>query len=114
MSQTPARWGLRDTRPSPRDAALLAEVLAAANGGLATAPYGEPAVPPAEEAAPVSPQVQQLISAALTELNRAAPYEPLRGSAAPVLGSGVLPELLRRSQAGGALPSDEPQIDTRR
>ena len=117
MSHAPSRWGLRDTRPSPRDAALLAEVLAAANGGLATAPHGAPAIHAPDEAAVLPEQVQQLIAAAVTELNRLSLDEPLRGSGAPVLGGGVVPELLRRRQIGGGgtqASSDESRIDTRR
>lgn len=113
MSQLPARWGIRDGRPSPRDAALLAEVVQAARGQLATIPEGTPAVAEGEDG--VSVQVQQLIAAALTELHRHDPYQPPPGAAAPVLGEGVVPELLRRRQAPNA-PADpsEHLIDTRR
>jgi hypothetical protein len=113
VSQLPARWGIRDGRPSPRDAALLAEVVQAAHGQLATLPEGAPAVPEAEEG--VSVQVRQLITAALTELHRHEAYQPPPGAAAPVLGEGVVPELLRRRQPANA-PVDpaEHLIDTRR
>jgi hypothetical protein len=83
----PPRWESPFDPPSPRDAALLAEVLGALQSHLT-----EPAE---SEGEPPSAEVQQLIQAAVAELHRVAPPPPV-GGVAPVLGSGVVQELLRR------------------
>jgi hypothetical protein len=91
-------------------------VVEAARGQLATLPEGSAAVPePDGEALPF--QVQQLISAAVSELQRIDPHAHTLppGAAAPVLGGGVVSELLRRRFPGQAPQDpDERQIDTRR
>ncbi|MGQ0766233.1 MAG: hypothetical protein ACT4OZ_11260 [Gemmatimonadota bacterium] len=72
-----------------RDAALLATVLADLRGQLEqSADDGQH-----------SPDVEALVSGALAELQRAGALEAdNRGGIAPVLGTGVLQELLRRAR----------------
>lgn len=80
------RWESPLERPSTRDTALLAEVLGALGERLA-----EPA--PDESS---SEELTELISAAVAELHRVAPSLRQDGGVAPVLGAGVLQELIRR------------------
>lgn len=105
----PPRWESPFDPPSPRDAALLAEVLGALRAQLTESDAdGQSAEPLAE--APL-PEVQELISAALSELHRVAPpMQPVTG-VAPVLGSGVVQELLRRRREARELVT-EPQAPT--
>lgn len=81
------RWPSSLDVPSPRDAALLAEVLDALGAQLSAAP---PAGDDARD------ELTELISAAVAELHRVAPVARTEGGVAPVLGAGVLQELLRR------------------
>ncbi|MBK6486375.1 MAG: hypothetical protein IPF98_05820 [Gemmatimonadetes bacterium] len=93
--------------PSPRDAALLAEVLGALQSHLtdgAEAPAGEAL----EEGGPSS-EVRELISAAIAELHRVSPAHDRSAGIAPVLGSGVVHELLRRKREARPLLLDEPE-----
>jgi hypothetical protein len=103
----PPRWESPFDPPSPRDAALLAEVLGALQSQLTnpTEPAGEPP----------TPEVQQLIQAAVAELHRIAP-PPSVGGVAPVLGSGVVQELLRRRRQAQHVvtASPAPLVDERR
>lgn len=102
----PPRWESPFDPPSPRDAALLAEVLGALRAQL-TEPdaNGLHAEPLAE--APL-PEVQELISAALSELHRVAPPVHQVTGVAPVLGSGVVQELLRRRREARELVTEPP------
>jgi hypothetical protein len=102
----PPRWESPFDPPSPRDAALLAEVLGALQSHLT-----EPAEPAGE---PPTPEVQQLIQAAVAELHRVAP-PPAMGGVAPVLGSGVVQELLRRRHQAQHVVVDAaaPTVDER-
>jgi hypothetical protein len=75
-------------RASERSAARVAEVLESLKEQL-----GE-----ASADANVPPEVETLVAAAVAELHRLGPA-PGRGGIAPVLGTGVLQELLRRSRS---------------
>ncbi len=76
--------------PRRRDAALIAAVLDTLGEQLHQV-EGED-----QAEAPRSPDVRQLIAAAVSEIQRVAtPYE-LRGGVAPVLGNGVLQGLIRQ------------------
>lgn len=102
----PPRWESPFEPPSPRDAALLAEVLGALQSQLAA--------PASAHDEPPTPEVQQLIQAAIAELHRLAP-PVAAGGVAPVLGSGVVQELLRRrhqAQQPSAAPA-APCVDER-
>ncbi len=52
--------------------------------------------------------VAELISAAVAELHRVAPPGRLEGGVAPVLGSGVLQELIRRQRCTPEQTEPEP------
>lgn len=93
--------------PSPRDAALLAEVLGALQSHL-TDGADAPACDSPVEGGP-SPEVRELISAAIAELHRVAPAHVPEPGIAPVLGSGVVHELLRRKREARPLLLDEPE-----
>lgn len=101
------RWESPQDRPSPRDAALLSEVFDSLRSQLST---------PVESGEPPPPAIEALISAALAELNRVSPIVRPAGGVAPVLGSGVLQELLRKShEPASAISSDpHPALDERR
>ena len=73
-------------RAPGRDATLLADALRALQGHL------EGPVPTDEVSAAY---VEDLVAQALAEIHRVRETEPQRGGIAPVLGSGVVPELLR-------------------
>ncbi len=80
------RWESPLDRPSTRDTALLAEVLGALSERLQD--------PVPDESS--SEELTELISAAMAELHRVEPALRNEGGVAPVLGAGVLQELLRR------------------
>ena len=92
------RW-VSSFDPSPRDAALLAEVLSALQSQLAESSGEEPS----------PPDVQELIIAAVAELHRVSPAAHHLSGVAPVLGSGVVQELLRRTREGRPVPADDPE-----
>jgi len=98
------RWESPFAPPSPRDTALLAEVLGALQAQLSEA---------TTESSP-SEETQELINAAIAELHRVSPA-PLMGGVAPVLGSGVVQELLRRRREGQGttVPDAPPTVDER-
>ncbi len=102
----PPRWESPFDHPSPRDAALLAEVIGALQAHLTE---------PQDDAAPTE-DVQELISAAVAELQRVSPLTRPATGVAPVLGSGVVQELLRRRRIArqDLLPEPEPTVDQRR
>ena len=131
----PPRWESPFDPPSPRDAALLAEVLgtlrtqlteatesnAPSNVAAGTAPGAAASAPGDTPTAALTPrsldaieapsaEVQELISAAVSELHRVAPPLLQGVGVAPVLGSGVVQELLRRKRAArGTVLEDPPQ-----
>jgi len=81
---------LTSGRRSPREAALIADVLEALSGQLHAAAPSETE----RENLATTDEVQELISAAVSEVNRMSPGP--RGGIAPVLGSGVLQSLIRQ------------------
>jgi len=104
----PPRWE-SSFDPSPRDTALLAEVLGALRAQLTegnAAGEGTPAT---------TADVQELISAAVAELQRIAPRHRPTAGIAPVLGSGVVQQLLRHRRDTHTLPQDAPEstVDAR-
>lgn len=104
----PPRWE-SSFDPSPRDTALLAEVLDALRAQLTEGGADDDlAVPPAAD-------VQELISAAVAELHRVAPLHRPTAGIAPVLGSGVVHQLLRRGRDTRVVLQDdaEPTVDER-
>ena len=101
------RWDSSFEPPSRRDTALLSEVLDNLRAQLTEPENGGDACPGLEE----------LISAAVSELHRLSPAgPPAVGGIAPVLGSGVLQELLRRRRENPTAASDDvtPVFDQRR
>ena len=97
------RWHSPFDAPSPRDAAVLAEVLDALGAQLSAAtPSGE-----GEE----RDELTELISAAVAELHRLGPWARAEGGVAPVLGAGVRQELLRRRRHP-AMERDQPPAHT--
>jgi hypothetical protein len=103
----PPRWE-SSFDPSPRDTALLAEVL-----GSLRARLGE-GTGPGDGGAPTA-DVQELIAAAVAELHRVAPPSRPAGGIAPVLGSGVVHQLLRHGRDPRPARPDatEPTVDER-
>jgi hypothetical protein len=101
------RWDSSFDHPTRRDTAMLSEVLDTLRAQLT-----EP-----DEGTSASPDIEELISAAVSELHRLSPGG-LRsvGGIAPVLGSGVLQELLRRRRENlsGASEDVAPVFDQRR
>ena len=102
-----SRWDTPQDRPSPRDAALLSEVFDSLRTQLTT---------PVEGAEPPPPAIEALISAALAELHRVSPIVRPIGGVAPVLGSGVLQQLLRQRHEPdlGVATDLHPNLDERR
>ena len=102
----PAPWQSALDRPSVRDSAMLAEVLRTLQQQL----QGEDPLPDATAA-----EVQDLVSHAVAELQRLQSTQPQLAGIAPVLGSGVLQELLRQQRDKLAQAKPAPtQVDTRR
>ncbi len=104
----PPRWE-SPFDPSPRDAAMLSEVLGALQARLGDSSPDATGDGGADEASPLSPDVQDLISAALAELQRLSPIHRPEGGVAPVLGSGVVHELLRQKRESRILLVEEPE-----
>lgn len=100
-------------RRSPREAAMIAEVLEALGVQLNAADRSKDA---GTESAALSEEVQELIAAAVSEINRVAPDGQLRGGIAPVLGSGVVQSLLRQRSTAAIAPggSSGDTLDERR
>ena len=90
-----------------RDYAVLADVLAHLHGQL----NGADAATAAH-----TDEVQQLVSAALQELQRFTAHRAPVGTVAPVLGSGVVAELIRSNRLGlvGQPPATVGRVDTKR
>lgn len=105
----PPRWESPFEPPSHRDTALLAEVLGALQAQLTGAPDAEPVHREAIESP--SAEVQELISAAVAELHRVAPPLLQGTGVAPVLGSGVVQELLRRRRDARAVNGAHAALD---
>lgn len=100
------RWESALDTPSVRDTALLAEVLRSLQGQL------EPATE--AEAAALDAEVADLVSHAVAELQKVSGRAPV-GAIAPVLGAGVLQEILRRRREGAPVdPALPHKVDTRR
>jgi len=110
--RTPVSSSIAPTgRRSPREAALIADVLEALSGQLKAAET----MSETERAALATPdEVGELISAAVSEINRLSPG--LRGGVAPVLGSGVLQSLIRQRHTDAAKATVTPgeSVDERR
>lgn len=99
--------GPRDTaldRAPGRDAALLADALRALHGQLERATPDEPTS---------AAQVEDLVAQALAEIHRVQGSAPPMGAIAPVLGSGVLQEILRARRQPPA-PAAPSAVDTTR
>lgn len=99
--------GQRDTaldRAPGRDAMMLAEALRTLQDHLEG---------PVPEDAVVAAHVEDLVAQAVAEIHRVQGVAPGAGGVAPVLGSGVLPELLRTGRAPSP-PVAPPTFDTRR
>lgn len=108
----PPRWESPFEPPSHRDTALLAEVLGALQAQLTGASDAPDATPAHREAIePPSAEVQELISAAVAELHRVAPPLLQGTGVAPVLGSGVVQELLRRRRDARAVNGAHAALD---
>ncbi len=100
------RWESALDRPSVRDTAMLAEVMRSLQGQLNDA---DP-----ETLVAMDAEVADLVSHAVAELQRVQSQLPV-GTIAPVLGAGVLQELLRRRREGAPRDPDVPhKVDTRR
>lgn len=95
-------WDAPDA--SARDTAMLADALHALRRQLAEEDPHEPTP---------TPEVQQLVQAAIAELHRVTP-PVLQGGIAPVLGAGVLQELLRRAREPENTPDPVHLVDARR
>lgn len=100
-----------DTRPDGalervpgRDAAVLAEALRSLQGHLEG---------PVQSDEAAASHVEDLVAQALAEIHRVQGVAPPVGGIAPVLGSGVLQELLRARRLP-APPTAPPTVDTTR
>ena len=117
MPPRPPFPGRSSDRRSPREAALIAEVLNALSSELraSQAPEGSDDDTARSHLAS-SDEVQELIAAAVSEINRVAPTGITKGGIAPVLGNGVLQSLIRQQHEGLAIPAAPPgdSIDERR
>lgn len=111
------RWESPFDPPDRRESALLADVLKALQpvertDGDAPGPDGTLAT----EAIVPDPEAERLIQAAAAEAQRVlGVHRGVRAGIAPVLGAGVVPELLRRQQEG-RLPAEgvpSPTVDHR-
>jgi hypothetical protein len=94
---------------APRDHALIADVLHHLQEQL----HAEPVSPDDAYAA----EVETLVSSAIAELQRISVARPLPGSGGPVLGIGVIHELVRNAKDPQLSPSIEPAehaLDTTR
>jgi hypothetical protein len=94
-------------RLSVRDEAMLADALRRLQAALEAEGQGT------KEAPPTIAEVEDLVSHAVAELHRLNGAQPI-GTIAPVLGVGVLQELLRRRREGADTPDVPPRVDTRR
>lgn len=92
-------------RPSVRDEAMLAEVLRTLQFHLEQ-----------EEATttPATPDVEDLVSRAVAELHRLTGDSRPMGGIAPVLGAGVVQELLRRRKEAPPQPAVTHKVDATR
>lgn len=118
MSHIPlGRWSTGDDRPSPRQAALIAELLQAAAGSadLPADTVGDPSVPHGEASHGFPLGVENLIAAAVSEVSRVSPNPAFQGGIAPVLGAGVLHGILRyrREHPEEQAPANTPHVDER-
>jgi len=109
----PPRWE-SPFDPSPRDAARLAEVLGAAQSHH-TEPSGDGTDDGGVDDA-MALDIRELISSAVAKVHRGTPTHRHESGVAPVLGSGVAHELLRRKRESGLdfLNESVPSVDERR
>lgn len=107
------RWESALDRPAGRDAALLRDVLRSLGAQLEARDSGD-----AVHAPTPAPEVEDLVAQAVAELHRVQGGVALSGGVAPVLGAGVVQELLRVKREGTAAtrPGIPPggHVDTRR
>ena len=89
-------------RQSPRETALIADVLDSLNDQLRSADASGDAAA-ADQAA--ADGVQDLISAAMGEIHRLSSLEGHRGGVGLVLGSGVVQSLMRQKHTASVVPS---------
>lgn len=93
------------SHPSVRDTALLGETLRALKLQLASAP----------ERSEADHNIEDLVSRAIAALQRLEPHTRLvTGGIAPVLGAGVLTQLLSHRHAAPQPPAGSARVDTRR
>jgi len=111
------RFG-RDRRPAALQVRLIAEVLDALSANPVEGSEGAPPAvhgTPGERSAAANGVIDNLISAAMSELSRLeVPPHRVAGSS-PVLGAGVVPRILAIRGSGG--PADAratPRLDARR
>jgi hypothetical protein len=98
------RWS--DDGVSSRDTAMLAEVMRALKGEV-DPEVGQPELTPAE--------VEDFVSHAVANVHKLEGLSIPQGGIAPVLGAGVLQELLRQRKGGmGRLPAEPTKVDTKR
>jgi hypothetical protein len=91
-------------RAPGRDTALLADALRALQGHLEG---------PVPEDDVTAAHVEDLVAQALAEIHRVQGSTPVQGGIAPVLGAGVLQELLRARRVP-APPDGPPTVDATR
>lgn len=108
-----APYPLIPVRQTPRDTALIADVLETLSGRLHAANESSD-TSRADLAA--TDEVQELISAAMSEMHRVSSPAFQRAGIAPVLGSGVLQSLMRQRHTASAVPSVQAgdSVDERR
>lgn len=99
------RWPDSDGTTS-RDTAMLAEVMRALKGEL-NPELGQPELTPAE--------VEDFVSHAVASVHRLDGLSVPQGGIAPVLGAGVLQELIRQRRGGmSRVPAEPQRVDTKR
>jgi hypothetical protein len=102
------RWESPLERSSSRDAALLAEVMGSLERQL-TEGLSEASQNPDDPARAdgAAEGLEDLISAAVAELQRLDTLRRPEGGIAPVLGAGVVQELLRRGRSATLEPDPD-------
>lgn len=91
---------------SSRDTAMLAEVMRALKGEV-DPELGQPELTPAE--------VEDFLSHAVANVHKLEGLTMPQGGIAPVLGAGVLQELIRQRRGGmSRLPVESQRVDTKR
>jgi hypothetical protein len=99
------RWPDSDGATS-RDTAMLAEIMRALKGEL-NPEMGQPELTPAE--------VEDFVSHAIAGVHKLDGLTIPQGGIAPVLGAGVLQELIRQRRGGlNRVPAEPQKVDTKR